>query len=186
MVNFLKVVDFWNGCRKDWFRVSSRFDKLCVDKFKKYFDNDFNFRCKLKNIKEVLGVILLYDQLSRNIFRGTPDAYKYDSNVLKFMLNHFHMSNELDGWEKIFFLMPLKHSEDLYFHKLNVKLWKSITDNIIDNEYEKLYIRNLKRCEEHLNIIKIYGRFPKRNKYLSRENTIDENIYLEENLKGFI
>ena len=132
----------------------------------KTFDYKYNFEYEGNNVREVLGVILLYDQLSRNIFRGSAESYKYDKMVIKFMLNNFHLSNELEGWEKIFFLMPLKHSEDLHYQKYNVKLWKNISEYVIDSKYEKLYERNQKSCEKHFNIIKIYRRFPKKNKIL--------------------
>jgi len=186
MIDFLKITNFWMEHRKDWFRVSLKFDNLCKEKFKKYFDYKYNFEYEGNNVREVLGVILLYDQLSRNIFRGSAESYKYDKMVIKFMLNNFHLSNELEGWEKIFFLMPLKHSEDLHYQKYNVKLWKNISEYVIDSKYEKLYERNQKSCEKHFNIIKIYGRFPKRNKILLRENTDDEKLYLLKNPKGYI
>jgi len=186
MTSLIEITNFWMEHRNDWFKVSDKFDNICSNKYKDYFDNYKDLSYDKKNPREVLGLIILLDQLSRNIFRGKPKAYKYDNEVCNIMLKNFHLSTELEGWEKIFFLMPLKHSENYYNQKYNIQLWKSIIDHTFELKLERLYINNLKTCQEHYKIIKNFGRFPKRNKYLKRENTEKEEKYLVENPKGFI
>lgn len=171
--------------KKDWFYVSGEFDDLCFRKYGTYFE-DTELLGDSKNPDEILGKIILLDQISRNIFRGTAKAYSYDNKACMLMLNHFHISNELDGWKKIFFLMPFKHSENIHNQEYNIKLWNSIIDSTFDISLEKLYLKNLETCKKHYKIIKKFKRFPKRNYILNRNTTEKEEIYLLENPHGFI
>ena len=181
------LVDFWfeKINRKKWFKCQMEFDLLCKKNFGELLENYENIKINYKNPNDVLGMIILLDQIPRNIFRGKSSAFKYDKIVLKICLDNLLLSNELSGWKKIFFLMPLKHSEDLRIQKMNLCIWEGILDTVID-DYEKLYERNLNQCKDHFKIIKLYGRFPKRNIVLHRESSLEELMYMEENPKGFI
>lgn len=186
MSKFIEIVNFWMKHRKNWFKPSNEFDTLCSNKYKDYFDYYDKIKYNQNSSKEVLGKIILLDQLSRNIYRNTKKSYYFDKEACHEMLKNFYLSTELEGWYKIFFLMPLKHSENIVNQKQNIKLWKTIIDNTFDMNLVKLYEKNLKTCKEHLMIIKIYGRFPKRNKFLERKNTKSEKEYLKDKTFNFI
>lgn len=175
MSELIKLVEFWFENKKHWFRPNEKFDNDCR-KFLPLFDNKYII---LKNNLEILGQIILYDQISRNIFRGSPEAYKYDNLCINLCLDNLSVCSELSGWYKIFFLMPLKHSEDLEIHKQNLQIWKNICDFEIDN-FENLYTRNYNNIVEHYKIIKMFGRYPLRNKILDRDSSESEKLYIKD------
>ena len=59
------------------------------------------------------------------------------------------------------------HSEDIDSQDMSVKLYK-----------ENSLVDSIKYAEHHRDIIRKYGRFPHRNKLLSRESTEEEEAYL--------
>lgn len=181
-----ELVEFWFDNKKNWFRPNEKFDKLCKQKFKSLLLHHNYIKYNCKNPLEVLGMIILLDQIPRNIFRGNSSAYDYDKKCLKICLDNLCLCNSLDGWYKIFFLMPLKHSEDIKYQKENLRIWDAILELELDIKMEKLYKRNVIQSKNHLSVIKKFGRFPKRNKFLGRESTEMEEKYLKENVKGFI
>lgn len=172
------IVNFWLKNRKYWFKPNDDFDKLCSDKFSHLFDNIDNIKINFKNNSEVLGQIILLDQISRNIFRGKPRAYKYDKKACKICLENLSLHIEFVGWSKILFLMPLKHSENLEIHLQNLQIWKEICDYYMD-DFEKLYLRNYENCYKHYMTIERFKRYPLRNGILGRESTLDELEYIK-------
>lgn len=168
---------------KDWFMGGTTLDQEIKDNYEKYYQlYETN---KLKNLEKskigILSLIILLDQFPRHIYRNTPKAYSYDKEAYKLVLKHLEILDELDEWEKVFFLMPLQHQEDLKIQQYNKQLWdKIISEEGKSNIYKKIYNHVL----GHLQVIKEYGRFPKRNKILGRENTPEENAYLLINPTG--
>jgi uncharacterized protein (DUF924 family) len=65
-----------------------------------------------------LALIIVLDQFSRNVYRGTPEAYAQDSKAQALALSGLDtaMETTLSLGERIFFLIPLGHSEDLALH----------------------------------------------------------------------
>ncbi|MFG1463690.1 DUF924 family protein [Xanthobacter sp. DSM 24535] len=116
-----------------------------------------------------LALILLLDQVPRNIFRGTPRAFATDPAALAVAnraLGHgfdAHFEPKLRG----FFYLPLMHAEDLRVQQRCVAL------------YEKLGAEaELKYALLHRDIIERFGRFPHRNPILGRDMTPQEQAYL--------
>jgi uncharacterized protein (DUF924 family) len=62
-----------------------------------------------------LALIVVLDQFSRNIYRGSPLSYAQDPKALELAVGGIDlgMDRELSSMERIFFWMPLGHSEDL-------------------------------------------------------------------------
>lgn len=180
---FLEILDFWLENKKHWFKISPSFDELCSRKYKNCFKK-LNY--SEENPREVLGVIILLDQLSRNIFRGKSSAYKYDNKCLNIVLRNLELINYFEGSDLVFFLMPLKHCEILKIHSLNISLWIDKSMDFKNPKFCRLYERGLKNSLKHYEIIKRFGRYPKRNKILNRECSKKELEYLVENPNGFI
>jgi uncharacterized protein (DUF924 family) len=74
-----------------------------------------------------LALVLLLDQLPRNLYRGTPQAFATDSLALDLCLNGHDrgMDQRLSLIERVFFWMPLQHVEDLELQDLGVRLYES-------------------------------------------------------------
>lgn len=175
------LVNFWfkKKNRKKWFFISKEFDNECSNLYKNLLYNFDNIN--VNNVVDFLGLIILLDQIPRNIYRGKKESFEYDKKCVEICLKNILFSDELEGWKKIFFLMPLKHSEDLEIQKYNIELW----EKIIEKDNRELYKKNLEQCKKHYNIIYEFGRFPKRNKILGRVNSLKEDEYLKNN-KNFI
>ena len=69
-----------------------------------------------------LALIMVLDQFSRNIYRGSPLSYSQDEKALKLALEGIDsgMDRELTPVERNFFWLPLGHSEDLALHERGV------------------------------------------------------------------
>src|SRR4028119_752577 len=70
-----------------------------------------------------LALIIVLDQFSRNVYRGSPLSYSQDEKALKLALEGIDlgMDRELGAMERVFFRLPLVHSEDLALHERGVR-----------------------------------------------------------------
>ncbi|MFH1555840.1 MAG: DUF924 family protein [Pseudomonadota bacterium] len=116
-----------------------------------------------------LALVLLLDQVPRNVFRGTPRAFATDAAARQVadraLVRGFEQSFEpaLRG----FFFLPLMHAEDFACQQRCVAL------------YEKLgQEKELKYAILHRDVIARFGRFPHRNPILGRTMTAEEAAYL--------
>jgi len=176
------IYNYWfSKSTKEWFMSGSSLDKEIKDNYEKYF---FLYKeNKLKNWEKskigILSLIILLDQFPRHIYRNTTQAYSYDNDVYKLVINNLDILNELNGWEKVFFLLPLQHQEDIEIQEYNKTLWDKILSEEKNAEYLKIYKRVYNHVIGHLQTIKEFGRFPKRNKFLGRTNTEQEHMYFK-------
>ena len=91
--------------------------------------------------------------------------------------------DEMKSNEKIFVLLPFQHSENLKDQKLGVKILKNLIKNEHDEKEKNILRKLLFHQKKHLEVIQKFGRFPKRNNILGRENTEEEVDYIDENQK---
>src|ERR671913_715351 len=70
-----------------------------------------------------LALIVVLDQFSRNIYRGSPLSYAQDQKALELAVEGIEagMDRELTRMERIFFWMPLGHSEDAALQQQSVR-----------------------------------------------------------------
>jgi uncharacterized protein (DUF924 family) len=71
-----------------------------------------------------LAYVITLDQFTRNVFRGDPKSFQFDSIAREVTLQMIDAGDLslLRPLEQAFLLMPLEHSEDikvLYFHVQN-------------------------------------------------------------------
>ena len=172
------ILDFWfvESSPEEKFNSSDDFDKKIKDRFfedyQKAITNEYDHW--QNNADECLALIILLDQFSRNIFRNNSKAFAMDYKALIIAKNpidkgyHKTLSNN----QILFIFLPLMHSEELNDQIFCSKL---IDDFLKDNSnYKEIN----KFSKIHLDIISKFGRFPYRNKVLKRENTAEENEYL--------
>lgn len=125
--------------------------------------------------ESALALVLLLDQIPRNIFRGTPRAYAADPAARAVADRAIARSFDAalpPAWRK-FFYMPLHHSESLADQRRSAELLDALpkNPNQVDNgKYARRYVR----------IIERFGRFPHRNAILGRQSTPEEIAFLEE------
>ena len=117
-----------------------------------------------------LGLVILLDQVSRNIHRGSPLAFAADAKAL-LMTKHwigqgFHQ--KLPAPRALWLIMPFEHAEDLDAQHRGVALFSTM--GLQDQAYW---------AKVHRDIIARFGRFPHRNPVLGRVSTPDELAFLK-------
>ena len=127
-----------------------------------------------------LALIIVLDQFSRNIFRGSGAAFSSDSKALELCQEGLRLQHDLQlaPSEQEFFYLPLEHSENLADQKRCVELYTKLRD-AAPPAYRKRAQSNLDYAVKHQEIIEQFGRFPHRNKALGRTSTEQEQRYLE-------
>lgn len=132
-----------------------------------------------------LALILLLDQLPRNLYRGTPKAFATDARAAALSLAGIATGVELSlsAVEQVFFYMPLQHAEDRATQRLSVQQYRGLVDR--NPDHQEIFEWFLRYAEEHRDIIERFGRFPHRNAILCRESTDEELTYLEDDAPRF-
>nr|WP_294851245.1 DUF924 family protein [uncultured Sphingomonas sp.] len=122
------------------------------------------------NVKTLIAGIILLDQFSRNMFRGSARAFEADSLALELAFEALDK-----GWTwtapeewRAFLLMPLMHSEDPNVQARCLVEFKRLGNPL-----------NLEFAIKHKAQIDDFGRFPGRNKALGRVSTSAERQVID-------
>ncbi len=128
-----------------------------------------------------LSLILLLDQLPRNLYRDDSRAFATDERALALALSGIQSGGDaaLDVVERIFFYMPLQHAESLEAQDESVAAYRRLLEET-PAELRALLGGVLKHAEAHRAVIQRFGRFPHRNRILGRKSTPEERQYLTE------
>jgi uncharacterized protein (DUF924 family) len=166
------VIAFWSDAGPAlWFAKEEAFD----GRFREAFMEAHEAACRggLDHWQQTpggaLALILLLDQFPRNAFRGTPRMYASDAKALVVANAAIaagrdrHFDNDL----RLFFYLPLAHSEALADQERSVALCRALDE------------KSLTHAENHRDIVKRFGRFPHRNVILGRMMTDEEQRFLD-------
>ena len=128
-----------------------------------------------------LALILLTDQFTRNIYRHTPQAFATDSLARSWCNEGIHNGSheQLRPIERVFFYLPLEHSESLVDQNRSVALFQSLAASV-ESKYRSTFEDFEQFAIRHRNIIDRFGRFPHRNSILGRESTPEEIEFLKQ------
>jgi uncharacterized protein (DUF924 family) len=172
-VNIASVLDFWfkEIPQEQWWRSNPEIDEVIRSRFGGLHERAKN--CELSDWRDTkegrLAEIIILDQFSRNLYRNSPLAFENDRLALglaqEFIRHIDHQNLSLD--ERTFLYMPFMHSESLLMQERSIEL----------HQQEGLE-RRLHWSDKHRDIIVRFGRFPHRNKVLSRESTEEEIQFL--------
>jgi uncharacterized protein (DUF924 family) len=126
-----------------------------------------------------LALIILVDQFSRNIYRDNRRAYADDARARAWCQEGLARSDDLTLRiiERVFFYLPLEHSENIDDQEHAVKLFEALAGGAAPAHRKRLadfagYARR------HRDIVARFGRFPHRNAALGRESTPEERVFL--------
>ena len=133
-----------------------------------------------------LSLILLLDQFPRNIYRGTRRAFAADERALSLTLSGIQSGADaaLDRIERLFFYMPLQHSESLEVQDESVAAYRRLLEETADELAPQL-AEALESALAHRSIIERFGRFPHRNRALGRVSTKEEREFLASEAQVF-
>jgi uncharacterized protein (DUF924 family) len=179
-------IDFWFGGSDDplrfhhrqiWFRSTAEFDASVRAAFAADHEQAVAgaFAAWEAEPLSALALVMLLDQVPRNIFRSTPRAFA--SDPLALAATNRAMARGFDravpaAW-RVFFYLPLEHSEVLADQQRGLDLLLALPPapgRSGDGKMTRL----------HLEIIERFGRFPHRNAILGRASTDDELAFLVE------
>jgi uncharacterized protein (DUF924 family) len=158
-----------------WYEGGAELDEKIRQKFKGLWQDaaDGALSLWLTFPTGTLAYIILTDQFSRNMFRGTAKAFCTDK-----LARAAAKSAISKGWDmridepaRQFFYLPLMHSECLADQERSVRLILTRMPNEGGS--------NLLHAKAHREVIRKFGRFPYRNEALSRQTPQSEAAYLK-------
>ena len=172
-----RVLSFWldETDPKQWYNSPKSLDNAILQEFYPTWVSimDGKFGMWLTYPSGSIAYILVLDQFSRNMFRGTSKAFSSDRIALaaaKQAIKHkFDLAIDEPGRQ--FFYLPLMHSESLQDQERCIRLM-----------HERMPLEgmnNLLHARAHREVIRKFGRFPTRNEALSRKNTAHEADYMK-------
>lgn len=120
--------------------------------------------------RPLLAAVIVLDQFSRNLFRGTPRAFAADpiARELSRAAVKQRFDDAMNEQERLFLYMPLEHSEDRKDQALAVELIARLGNEEWTHE-----------AIAHKTVIDQFGRFPHRNAILNRPSSQDEVKFLQ-------
>ena len=162
-----------------WFKKDASFDSLLMQKFGRLVERALAGQLdRWAHRKDGrLALILLLDQITRNIYRNTPKAFAGDEIACALSLRSSldgTIEAETDMQKRQFFLMPMMHSENLEIQKQSLPLFKALTS---DNTYGY--------AVRHHDVIARFGRFPHRNDILKRPSSEEEMAFMNQPNSSF-
>jgi uncharacterized protein (DUF924 family) len=187
-----EVLSFWFGSRDEgasqkrarlWFGGAPEVDREIRERFGA--DLEAARRGELDawadSPRGRLALILLLDQFSRNVYRGTPDAFAQDKAAQKLTVEGIELGADADysPIEKLFFSLPLEHAEDLALQERSVKYAEGWVAHL-PAEQKGFADIALREVRSHRDTIVRFGRFPMRNEALGRASTPEEAEYVRE------
>lgn len=127
-----------------------------------------------------LALIILLDQFPRYIYRHSSQAFAYDENARRLCIDGLRrkMDKSLTLIERVFFYMPLVHTESAETQEQSIRLYQDLA-SLSMSETAQVYQLFLAYAYAHFRVIKQFGRFPQRNKILGRESTPAELEFLK-------
>ena len=134
-----------------------------------------------KSASKLIALIILTDQFPRSIYRNTPRAFELDSLARGWCLAGLEqgMDRLLRPIERMFFYLPLEHSETAADQELSVQLYTRLFQEVPVDQVD-LFRGYLTFALRHRRIIARFGRFPHRNSILGRPSTPEELAFLQE------
>ncbi|HXS73163.1 MAG TPA: DUF924 family protein [Rhodanobacteraceae bacterium] len=168
-----QLVEFWRaaGARR-WFARDPGFDAECTSRFADAHHAAARCECEhwLQDPQGALALVILLDQIPRNLFRGSAHAYATDGLARHYALRALDsgFDTRIDAELRVFFYLPFEHSELLADQERSLFLHRALPGENADR-WARL----------HYDIIRRFGRFPHRNAALGRITTPEEQAFLD-------
>ena len=171
-----------------WFGTDPAFDRECATRFAASLEDAA--RGVLDNWADTphgrLALVILLDQMPRNIHRGSPAAFAHDAQAAAHCMAGIESGQDrsLHPVERVFLYMPLQHAEDPDLQRRSVERFESLAAEA-DDAWREHFAENAHYARLHRDIVERFGRFPHRNRVLGRESTEEELRYLADGAPTF-
>ena len=188
------IIDFWladsldsperAAARRDWwYRGGPGVDSEIRARFGPLVARACNRDPKLADWQETpdgaLALVLLLDQFTRNIHRGTTRAYDGDARALEIVEHAIEggLDNALHPVACIWLYHPFHHSEDRAEQDRGIALLRALRRKA-DPAWRAYVDRSIQGWTRHRDIVARFGRFPHRNAVLGRPSTAEEEAHM--------
>ena len=181
------VLDFWflppdnrdyGQARGEWFRKDDAFDAHIRARFGTLIDAaiEGGLRAWEATPHGALARLIVLDQFTRNVYRGTPRAFAGDAQALALAiaLTQAGQDQQLPPMLRAFAYLPFEHAEDLAMQARAVELFQLLS------QAQPGFDGMLDYAQRHQEVIARFGRFPHRNAMLGRPSTPEEVEFLRQ------
>jgi uncharacterized protein (DUF924 family) len=175
MVTPEDVLAFWFSAevQPKWYEKDDAFDAICRERFGAASEAAIAgaLDAWTATPEGALALVILLDQIPRNVHRGTPRAFSGDDKALATAKAAIAkgFDTALPSDRRNFLYMPFQHSERLEDQERGMELFAA--NDVADG---------LKYMTAHRDIIARFGRFPHRNAILGRASTPEELDFLQQ------
>lgn len=187
-----QVLNFWFGdlseqgdwdkaIQKSWFMGGAAMDTRIREGFEHTYQRAINGELDhwVNDHHGRLALVVILDQFSRNLHRGSAQAFAQDPKALQITLDTINA--RLDSTylpiERTFLYMPLEHSERMSDQLLSVQVMTRNAKDVPSSQ-SKLLNGFIEYAHNHMVLIEQFGRFPHRNDVLGRTSTEEEVAFL--------
>ena len=193
LARITRILDYWFGQldadgmpdaaqQKLWFNPPPGTDEAIRERFSR--DVEAALSGELPHWKNqppgLVALIILLDQFTRNIFRGTPAAFSGDPQALELarLAVHRGWHRDLPTVQRVFLCMPFEHAEDLAAQDEGISLMDQLTAECPASARDR--VLDFRRyLVAHRDVIARFGRFPHRNAILGRASTEEESAFMK-------
>ena len=195
MSEFEQVLEFWFGkCAADgaldrakqkmWFSDGRNYDAAIRKQFGKLHRRARRGELDAEwaaTPRGRIALIVVLDQFSRHIHRGTATAFAQDPAAQRLADAGVEQGADraLIPAQRAFFYLPFEHAEDLQLQRLGARLFERLATEVAP-AWRKEYTSFADYSGHHRDIIERFGRFPHRNSILGRESTAEELEFLKQ------
>ncbi len=184
-----EILRFWFGDPEDaageygqqrqvWFKKDPAFDDIIRQRFLGDVEQALGTALEAwrEQPRPCLALVLLLDQFPRNLFRGEARSFAGDRIALATAYHGLERGydQQVLPVERIFFYLPLEHSENLADQDRSVELARLL--HAAYPEFDSI----LDYALRHREVIQRFGRFPHRNEILGRATTLEEAAFLQQ------
>ena len=185
------ILDFWfcppgsperDRPRPIWFEATAAFDEALRQRFLRDYEHAHAGALDHWQAQgaSCLALVLLLDQLPRNLFRGTARAFASDPRARAAARHALARGFDRDiapvrAW---FFYLPFEHSEDLSDQGLGLRLYAALPEH-------EGRATAMASAQQHYDVIARFGRFPHRNAALGRASMPAEEAFLLQGRQPF-
>jgi uncharacterized protein (DUF924 family) len=173
------ILDFWFGdgtaARDEWFRKDPAFDETIRDRFGSAVAAALGgaFAAWTAEPRGALALVVLLDQFTRNIYRGTARMFAGDARALQVTEAAVAagFDDALGPYERSFLYLPFQHAETAAAQARSLHLFARLAAQTgLQSTFEW--------AAKHADVIRRFGRYPHRNDILGRVSTAEEIAFL--------
>jgi uncharacterized protein (DUF924 family) len=182
------VLAFWFGdppataARPEWFRKDAAFDETIRQRFATLLehlldvDTEPPVPWQRGDAPTVLAKIVVLDQFTRNLFRGSARAFAGDGQavVLAQGLRGQGLDLTLSPWQRWFVYLPFEHAESRPLQALSLRCYGELATAHPETADALVW------AQRHAAVVERFGRYPHRNALLGRPSTAEEIEFLKQ------